>query len=156
MGKGKFCETSKYYENDCIQVVHQKCRDKTMDYFINGVISNDEKIVKNEYFVLYWYEMERLSKVSKPNQFVPLLKKVTYKRKKQSSLISISKNVKLEKIIIKHNQANSVITQSMFVMIGSKGNLIFLLFISFHLLPIIGSLIRTAQIKKTRSNMNDI
>ena len=44
----------------------------------------------------------------------------------------------------------------MFGMIGSKGNLIFLLFISFHLLPIIGSLIRTAQIKKTRSNMNDI
>ena len=127
-----------------------------MDYFINGVISNDEKIVKNEYFVLYWYKMERLSKVSKPNQFVPLLKKVTYKRKKQSSLISISKNVKLDKIIIKHNQANSVITQSMFGMIGSKGNLIFLLFISFHLLPIIGSLIRTAQIKKTRSNMNDI
>ena len=127
-----------------------------MDYFINGVISNDEKIVKNEYFVLYWYKIERLSKVSKPNQFVPLLKKVTYKRKKQSSLISISKNVKLDKIIIKHNQANSVITQSMFGMIGSKGNLIFLLFISFHLLPIIGSLIRTAQIKKTRSNMNDI
>ena len=156
MVKGKFCETSKYYENDCIQVVYQKCRDKIMDYFINGVISNDEKIVKNEYFVLYWYKMERLSKVSKPNQFVPLLKKVTYKRKKQSSLISISKNVKLDKIIIKHNQANSVITQSMFVMIGSKGNLIFLLFISFHLLPIIGSLIRTAQIKKTRSNINDI
>ena len=127
-----------------------------MDYFINGVISNDEKIVKNEYFVLYWYKMERLSKVSKPNQFVPLLKKVSYKRKKQSSLISISKNVKLDKIIIKHNQANSVITQSMFGMIGNKGNLIFLLFISFHLLPIIGSLIRTAQIKKTRSNMNDI
>ena len=156
MVKGKFCETSKYYENDCIQVVYEKFRDKIMDYFINGVISNDEKIVKNEYFVLYWYEMERLSKVSKPNQFVPLLKKVTYKRKKQSSLISISKNVKLDKIIIKHNQANSVITQSMFGMIGSKGNLIFLLFISFHLLPIIGSLIRTAQIKKTRSNMNDI
>ena len=156
MVKGKFCETSKYYENDCIQVVYQKCRDKIMDYFINGVISNDEKIVKNEYFVLYWYKMERLSKVSKPNQFVPLLKKVTYKRKKQSSLISISKNVKLDKIIIKHNQANSVITQSMFGMIGSKGNLIFLLFISFHLLPIICSLIRTAQIKKTRSNMNDI
>ena len=133
MGKGKFCETSKYYENDCIQVVYQKCRDKTMDYFINGVISNDEKIVKNEYFVLYRYKMERLSKVSKPNQFVPLLKKVTYKRKKQSSLISISKNVKLDKIIIKHNQANSVITQSMFGMIGSKGILIFLLFISFHL-----------------------
>ena len=139
-----------------MQVVYQKCRDKIMDYFINGVISNDEKIVKNEYFVLYWYKIERLSKVSKPNQFVPLLKKVTYKRKKQSSLISISKNVKLDKIIIKHNQANSVITQSMFGMIGSKGNLIFLLFISFHLLPIIGSLIRTAQIKKTRSNMNDI
>ena len=147
--KEKFCETSKYYENDCIQVAYQKCRDKRMDYFISGVISNDEKIVKNEYFVLYWYKMERLSKVSKPNQFVPLLKKVTYKRKKQSSLISISKNVKLDKIIIKHNQANSVITQSMFGMIGSKGNLIFLLFISFHLLPIIGSLIRTAQIKKT-------
>ena len=126
MVKGKFCETSKYYENDCIQVVYEKFRDKIMDYFINGVISNDEKIVKNEYFVLYWYKMERLSKVSKPNQFVPLLKKVTYKRKKQSSLISISKNVKLEKIIIKHNQANSVITQSMFVMIDSKGNLIFL------------------------------
>ena len=133
MGKGKFCETSKYYENDCIQVVYKKFRDKIMDYFINGVISNDEKIVKNEYFVLYWYKMERLSKVSKPNQFVPLLKKVTYKRKKQSSLISISKNVKLDKIIIKHNQANSVITQSMFGMIGNKGNLIFLLFISFHL-----------------------
>ena len=127
-----------------------------MDYFINGVISNDEKIVKNEYFVLYWYKIERLSKVSKPNQFVPLLKKVTYKRKKQSSLISISKNVKIDKIIIKHNQANSVITQSLFGMIGSKGNLIFLLFISFNLLPIIGSLIRNAQIKKTRSNMNDI
>ena len=127
-----------------------------MDYFINGVISNDEKIVKNEYFVLYWYKMERLSKVSKPNQFVPLLKKVTYKRKKQSSLISISKNVKIDKIIIKHNQANSVITQSLFGMIGSKGNLIFLLFIYFNLLPIIGSLIRNAQIKKTRSNMNDI
>ena len=90
MVKGKFCETSKYYENDCIQVVYQKCRDKIMDYFINGVISNDEKIVKNEYFVLYWYKMERLSKVSKPNQFVPLLKKFTYKREKQSSLISIS------------------------------------------------------------------
>ena len=156
MVKGKFCETSKYYENDCIQVVYQKFRDKTMDYFINGVISNDEKIVKNEYFVRYWYKMERLSKVSKPNQFVPLLKKVTYKRKKQSSLISISKNVKIDKIIIKHNQANSVITQSLFGMIGSKGNLIFLLFISFNLLPIIGSLIRNAQIKKTRSNMNDI
>ena len=156
MVKGKFCETSKYYENDCIQVVYEKFRDKIMDYFINGVISNYEKIVKNEYFLLYWYEMERLSKVSKPNQFVPLLKKVTYKRKKQSSLIPISKNVKLEKIIIKHNQANSVITQSMFVMIGSKGNLIFLLCICFHLLPIIGSLIRTTQIKKTRSNMNDI
>ena len=139
-----------------MQVAYQKCREKIMDYFINGVISNDEKIVKNEYFVLYWYKIERLSKVSKPNQFVPLLKKVTYKRKKQSSLISISKNVKLDKIIIKHNQANSVITQSMFGMIGSKGNLIFLLFISFHLLPIIRSLIRTAQIKKTRSNMNDI
>ena len=127
-----------------------------MDYFINGVISNDEKIVKNEYFVLYWYKMERLSKVLKPNQFVPLLKKVTYKRKKQSSLISISKNVKLDKIIIKHNQANNVITQSMFGMIGIKGNLICLLFIYFHLLPIIGSSIRTAQINKTRSNMNDI
>ena len=139
-----------------MQVAYQKCREKIMDYFINGVISNDEKIVKNEYFVLYWYKMERLSKVSKPDRFVPLLKKVTYKRKKQSSLISISKNVKLDKIIIKHNQANSVITQSMFGMIGSKGNLIFLLFIPFHLLPIIGSLIRTAQIKKTRSNMNDI
>ena len=94
--------------------------------------------------------------MSKPNQFVPLLKKVTYKRKKQSSLISISKNVKLDKIIIKHNQANNVITQSMFGMIGSKGNLICLLFIYFRLLPIIGSSIRTAQIKKTRSNINDI
>ena len=156
MVKGKFCEASKYYEHDCIQVVYEKFRDKIMDYFINGVISNDEKIVKNEYFVLYWYKMERLSKVSKPNQFVPLLKKVTYKRKKQSSLISISKNVKLDKIIIKHNQANNVITQSMFGMIGSKGNLICLLFIYFRLLPIIGSSIRTAQIKKTRSNINDI
>ena len=146
----------KVYENDFIQVVYQKCRDKRMDYFINGVINNDEKIVKNKYLVIYWYKLERLSKVSKPNQFLPLLKKFTYKRKKQSSLISIPKKVKLDKIIIKHNQANSVITQSMFGMIGSKGNLIFLLFISFHLLPIIGSLIRTAQIKKTRSNMNDI
>ena len=100
-----------------MQVAHQKCRDKRMDYFINGVISNDEKIVQNEYFVLYWYKMERLSKVSK--QFVPLLRKVTYKRKRQSSVISISKNVKLDQIIIKHNQANSVITQSMFGMIGS-------------------------------------
>ena len=127
-----------------------------MDHFINGVINNDEKIVKNKYLVISWYKLERLSKVSKPNQFVPLLKKFTYKRKKQSSLISIPKKVKLDQIIIKHNQANSVITQSMFGMIGSKGNLIFLLFISFHLLPIIGSLIRTAQIKKTRSNMNDI
>ena len=127
-----------------------------MDYFINGVINNDEKIVKNKYLVIYWYKLERLSKVSKPNQFVPLLKKFTYKRKKQLSLISIPRKVKLDEIIIKHNQANSVITQSMFGMIGSKGNLIFLLFISFHLLPIIGSLIRTAQIKKTRSNMNDI
>ena len=34
-----------------------------MDYFINGVINNDEKIVKNEYFALYWYKMDRLSKV---------------------------------------------------------------------------------------------
>ena len=82
MVKGKFCETLKYYENDCIQVVYQKFRDKIMDCFINGVISNDEKIVKNEYFVLYRYKMERLSKKSKPNQFVPLLKKVTYKREK--------------------------------------------------------------------------
>ena len=146
----------KVYENNFIQVVYQKCRDKRMDYFINGVINNDEKIVKNKYLVISWYKLERLSKVSKPNQFVPLLKKFTYKRKKQSSLISIPKKVKLDQIIIKHNQANSVITQSMFGMIGSKGNLIFLLFISFHLLPIIGSLIRTAQIKKTRSNMNDI
>ena len=146
----------KVYENDFIQVVYQKSRDKRMDYFINGVINNDEKIVKNKYLVIYWYKLERLSKVSKPNQFLPLLKKFTYKRKKQSSLISIPKQVKLDKIIIKHNQANSVITQSMFGMIGSSGNLIFLLFISFHLLPIIGSLIRTAQIKKTRSNMNDI
>ena len=63
MGKGKFCETSKYYENDCIQVAYEKFRDKIMDYFINGVISNDEKIVKNEYFALYWYKMDRLSKV---------------------------------------------------------------------------------------------
>ena len=146
----------KVYENDFIQVVYQKCIDKRMDHFINGVINNDEKIVKNKYLVISWYKLERLSKVSKPNQFVPLLKKFTYKRKKQSSLISIPKKVKLDQIIIKHNQANSVITQSMFGMIGSKGNLIFLLFISFHLLPIIGSLIRTAQIKKTRSNMNDI
>ena len=46
-----------------MQVVYQKCRDKTMDYFINGFISNDEKIVKNEYFALYWYKMDRLSKV---------------------------------------------------------------------------------------------
>ena len=61
MVKGKFCKTSKYCENDCIQVAYQKCRDKIMDYFINGVISNDEKIVKNEYFVRYWYKMERLS-----------------------------------------------------------------------------------------------
>ena len=53
MVKGKFCKTSQYYENDCIQVVYQKCRDKRMDYFINGVINNDEKIVKNEYFVRY-------------------------------------------------------------------------------------------------------
>ena len=127
-----------------------------MDYFINGVINNDEKIVKNKYLVIYWYKLERLSKVSKPNQFVPLLKKFTYKRKKQLSLISIPRKVKLDEIIIKHNQANSVITQSMFGMIGSKGNLIFLLFTSFHLSPIIGSLIRTAEIKKTRSNMNDI
>ena len=146
----------KVYENDFIQVVYQKCIDKRMDHFINGVINNDEKIVKNKYLVISWYKLERLSKVSKPNQFVPLLKKFTYKRKKQSSLISIPKKVKLDQIIIKHNQANSVITQSMFGMIGSKGNLIFLLFISFHLLPIIRSLIRTAQIKKTRSNMNDI
>ena len=146
----------KVYENDFIQVVYQKCIDKRMDHFINGVINNDEKIVKNKYLVISWYKLERLSKVSKPNQFVPLLKRFTYKRKKQSSLISIPKKVKLDQIIIKHNQANSVITQSMFGMIGSKGNLIFLLFISFHLLPIIGSLIRTAQIKKTRSNMNDI
>ena len=85
-----------------------------------------------------------------------MLKKVTYERKKQSSLISISKNVKLDKIIIKHNQANNVITQSMFGMIGSKDNLICLLFLSFRLLPITGSSIRTAQIKKTRSNINDI
>ena len=125
MVKGKFCETSKYYENDCIQVLYQKCRDKIVDYFINGVISNDEK---NQYFVCYWYKMERRSKVWKPNQFVPLFKKVTYKRKKQSSLISISKNVKIDKIIIKHNQPSSVITQSLFGMIGSKGKLIFLLF----------------------------
>ena len=156
MVKGKFCKTSQYYENDCMQVVYEKFRDKRMDYFINDVISNDEKIVKNKYLVIYWYKLERLSKVSKPNQFVPLLKKFTYKRKKQSSLISIPKKVKLDKIIIEHNQANSVITQSMLGMIGSKGNLIFLLFISFHLLPIIDSLIRTAEIKKTRSNMNDI
>ena len=85
-----------------------------MDYLINGVINNDEKIVKNKYLVIYWYKLERLSKVSKPNQFAPLLKKFTYNRKKQSSLTSIPKKVKLDKIIIKHNQANSVKTQSMF------------------------------------------
>ena len=102
-----------------MQVVYQKCRDKRMDYFINGVINNDEKLVNNKYLVIYWYKLERLSIVSKPNQFAPLLKMFTYKRKKQSSLISIPKTVKLDKIIIKHNQANSVITQSMFGMIGS-------------------------------------
>ena len=36
-----------------MQVAYQKCREEIMDYFINGVISNDEKIVKNEYFVRY-------------------------------------------------------------------------------------------------------
>ena len=36
-----------------MQVVYEKFRDKIMDYFINGVMSNDEKIVKNEYFVRY-------------------------------------------------------------------------------------------------------
>ena len=81
----------KVYENDCIQVAYQKCRDKIIDYFINGVINNDEKIVKNKYLFIYWYKLERLSKVSKPNQFLPLLKKFTYKKKKQSSLISIPK-----------------------------------------------------------------
>ena len=119
-----------------------------MDYFFNGVINHDENIAKNEYLVIYWYKMETLSKVSKPNHFVPLLKKVICKRKKQSSLISIPapKKVKLNKIIIKHSGTNSAVTQSMFGMIGRKGNLIFLLFMSFQLLPKIGSLIKTVQI----------
>ena len=60
-----------------------------MDYTFNGVINHDENIVKNKYLVIYWYKMETLPKASKPNHFVPLLKKFIYKRKKQSSLISI-------------------------------------------------------------------
>ena len=92
----------------------------------------------------------------KIKSFCTVVEKFIYKRKKESSLISIPphKKVKLGKIIIKHSQANKVITQSMFNMIGRKGN--FILFMSFHLLPVIGSLIRTAQIKKSRSNMKDI
>ena len=46
MVKGKFCKTSQYYENGCIQVVYQKYRDKRMGYFINGVINNDEKLLR--------------------------------------------------------------------------------------------------------------
>ena len=81
--------------------------------------------------------METLSKVSKPNHFVPLLKNVIWKRKKQSSLILIPvpKKVKLNKIIIKHSGTNSAVTQSMFGIIGRIVNLIFLLFMSFQLLP---------------------
>ena len=118
-----------------------------MDYFFNGVINHDENIVKNEYLVIYWYKMETLSKVSKPNHFVPLLKKVIYKRKKQSSLTPIPapKKVKLNKIIVKHSGTNSAVTQSMLGMIGRKGILIFLLFMSFQLLPKIGILIKTVQ-----------
>ena len=92
--------------------------------------------------------MEILSKVSKPNRFVSLLKKIIYKRKRQSSLISIPapKKVKLNKIIMKHSGTNSAITQSMFGMIGRKGNSIFVLFMYFQLLPKIVSLIKTVQV----------
>ena len=80
-----------------------------MDYFFNGVINHDENIVKNECLVIYWYKMETLSKVSNLHHFVPLLKKVIYKKKKQSSLISLPapKKVKLNKIIIKYSGTNS-------------------------------------------------
>ena len=114
-----------------------KCGYKRMDYFFNGVINHDENIIKNNYLVIYSYKMGTLSKVSKPNHFVPLLKKIIYKRKKQSSLISIPapKKVKLNKIIMKHSRTNSTVTQSMFGMTGRKGNSIFLLFMYFQLLP---------------------
>ena len=91
-----------------------------MDYFFNGVINHDENIVKNEYLLISWYKMETFSKVSKLNHFVPLLKKIIY--------------------------INSAVTQSVFGMIGRKYNLIFLLFVSFQLLPKISSLIKTVQI----------
>ena len=91
-----------------------------MDYFFNGVINHDENIVKNEYLLISWYKMETFSKVSKLNHFVPLLKKIIY--------------------------VNSAVTQSVFGMIGRKYNLIFLLFVSFQLLPKISSLIKTVQI----------
>ena len=68
MVKGKFCKTSQYYENGCIQVVYQKYRDKRMGYFINGVINNDEKIVKNKYFFIYWYKLENLLTRERNNQ----------------------------------------------------------------------------------------
>ena len=68
MVKGKFCKTSQYYENGCIQVVYQKYRDKGMGYFINGVINNDEKIVKNKYFFIYWYKLENLLTRERNNQ----------------------------------------------------------------------------------------
>ena len=51
-----------------MQVVYQKCRDKRMDYFINGVINNDEKIVKNKYFFIYWYKLENLLTRERNNQ----------------------------------------------------------------------------------------
>ena len=83
------------------------------------------------------------------NQIIlPYCEKSIYKRKKQSSLISTPapKKVKVNKIIIKNSGANSSVTQSMFGMIGRKGNLIFLLLMSFQLLPKIGSLIKTVKI----------
>ena len=85
--------------------------------------------------------------MSKPNHFVPLLKKVTYKKKRQSSLISIPapKKVKINKII-KHSGTTSAVTQPMFGIIGRKVNLIFLLFLSFHLLPKTGNLTKNVQI----------
>ena len=103
-----------------------------MDYFFNGVINHDES-------------------------FCPIVKKVIYMRKKQSSLIPIPapKKVKLNKIIVKQSGTNSAVTQSMLAMIGKKGILIFLLFMLFHLLPKIGILIKTVQIFFLRKGNSD-
>ena len=73
-----------------------------MDKFFNGIIGTG----RQENIILYWYKIGYFSNGSKPNHFVPLINKISYKRKKKTGTISIQapKKIKLNKVTSKKSR----------------------------------------------------